>query len=253
MSKKLLEDICSIVRSCGEIIKNADREHIAIDEKTGLANFVTEYDKKIEAILRKELLALVPDARFIGEEGDQAEFDKEHKFFIVDPIDGTTNFIKDYRMSCISVALIEGGEAKIGVVYNPYSDEMFTAIAGEGAYCNGKRIHVSDEPLENGLVLFGAAPYYEELYEETFKRAFEYFKRGLDLRRSGSAAIDLCTIAAGRAELYFELRLYPWDHAAGSLMVKEAGGVVTTVDGEPLPYDRPSSVLATNKRIAKEL
>ncbi len=253
MSKKLLEDICTIVRSCGEIIKNADREHIAIDEKTGLANFVTEYDKKIEAILKKELLALVPDAKFIGEEGDQAEFDKKSKFFIVDPIDGTTNFIKDYRMSCISVALIEGGEARIGVVYNPYSDEMFTAIAGEGAFCNGKRIHVSEEPLENGLILFGAAPYYEELYEDSFKRAFEYFKKGLDVRRSGSAALDLCSIAAGRAELYFELRLYPWDHSAGALLVKEAGGIVTTVDGDAVPYDRPSSILATNKRIAKEL
>ena len=241
-----LESITQIVKNCGAIMLGADRRSLGINEKAGPANFVTEYDKKIENILREELLSLLPDAGFIGEEGEQALFSDKGRFFIVDPIDGTTNFIKDYKQSCISVALIEDGEASIGVVYNPYSDEMFTAQKGQGAFCNGKEIRVSRQPLENGIVLFGTSPYYEELNEESFKKAFDYFKKALDIRRSGSAALDLCSIAAGRAELYFELRLSPWDFAAGALLVKEAGGRVTTVDGQEITYDKPCSVLASN-------
>ena len=145
-------------------------------------------------------------------------------YLIVDPIDGTTNFIKDYHTSCISVGIINDGIKAAGVVYNPYLNEMYYAIKGEGAFLNDKRIHVSDEPLSNGIVLFGTSPYYEELNEKSFEMAFDYFKKALDIRRSGSAAIDLCSIAAGRAEVYFELRLSPWDYAAASLILTEAGG-----------------------------
>ena len=168
--------------------------------------------------------------------------------FIVDPIDGTTNFIKDYHVSAISVGLINDGRSYIGVVYNPYLDEMFTAERGKGAFLNGKPIHVSRNPLSEGIVLFGTAPYYEELSRKSFDLAYEYFRQALDIRRSGSAAIDLCSIAAGRAEVYFELRLSPWDYAAGSLIVEEAGGVVTTVDGGEITFERPCSVLAANGR-----
>ncbi len=244
---KTLEQICDVVKKCGEIMRNADRSHLEIDDKAGHANFVTEYDRKIEEILRKELLEILPDAGFIGEEGEQASFSDKGKFFIVDPIDGTTNFIKDYKQSCISVALIEDGQGKYAVIYNPYGDELFTAEAGAGAFCNGRPIRVSKQPLENGIILFGTAPYYEELNEKSFRMAYEYFRKGLDIRRSGSAALDLCAIAAGRAELYFELRLYPWDYAAGALIVKEAGGCVTTVEGGEITYDGPCSVLARNR------
>lgn len=244
---KELEDIIELVRECGEIIKNADRDSIEIDEKSGRANFVTDYDKRVQEALRDGLLIITPDAKFIGEEGETSGYSDKGKFYIVDPIDGTTNFIKDYHMSCISVGLIVDGKASKAVVFNPYLDEMFYAEAGEGAYLNGKRIHVSNEPLSNGVVLFGTSPYNSELSEKSFKMAYDYFKRALDIRRSGSAALDLCSVAAGRAELYFELILSPWDYAAGSLIVSEAGGIVTTVEGENIIYDKPCSVLARNK------
>ena len=138
------------------------------------------------------------------------------------------------------------GKVEIGIVYNPYLNEMFWAQRGKGAYCNDKRINVSNQPLNNGIVLFGTSLYYEELNEKTFEMAYEYFKQALDVRRSGSAALDLCSIAAGRAELFFELRLSPWDYAAGTLIVEEAGGVVTTVEGEAISFDKPCSVLARN-------
>ena len=124
---------------------------------------------------------------------------------------------------------------------------MFTAIRGHGAFCNGQRIHVSSEPLENGLVIFGTSPYNEELSERSFKLAYSYFKKSADVRRTGSAALDMCSVAAGRAELFFELSLSPWDYAAGALIVEEAGGIVTDIDGNALVYDRKSSILARNK------
>ena len=165
----------------------------------------------------------------------------------MDPIDGTTNFIKDYRMSCVSIGLIRNGKRYLGVVHNPYLDETFSAISGEGAYMNGNAIHVSSDDLENGVVLFGSSPYNTELAKASFKLAYEYFQKCLDIRRSGSAALDLCSIASGRAELYFELILSPWDFAAGALIVEEAGGIVTTVEGGALPCLEKSSVLARNK------
>jgi len=241
-----LNQICELVRKCGELIKNANRDELQIDSKAGHANFVTEYDKRVQDMLKAGLKEIAADVKFIGEEGEAQGFLDKGRFFIVDPIDGTTNFIKDYHMSCISVGLIEDGKGSKAVVYNPYLDEMFYAAKGLGAYCNGKRIHVSNQPLENGIVLFGTSPYNAELSEKSFETAYAYFKKALDIRRSGSAALDLCSIAAGRAELYFELILSPWDYAAGALIVEEAGGIVSDMDGNPIVYDRPCPVLARN-------
>ena len=243
----LVQKMINVVRKCGQVILDADRSAIEIDAKAGPANFVTEYDKKVQDMLEEKLIEIVPDAKFVGEEENSEKVTALGKYFVVDPIDGTTNFIKDYHVSCISVALIEDGKVEIGIVYNPYLDEMFWAKRGMGAYCNDVKIQVSNQPLSNGIVLFGSSPYYEELHEKSFKMAFHYFKQALDIRRSGSAALDLCSIAAGRAELYFELRLSPWDYAAGSLIVEEAGGIITTVEGEPVSLDKPCSVLARNK------
>ena len=240
------ETICSLVRDCGKLIRNAEREHIRIDEKSGPADFVTDYDKKVQDVLQRGLTDIIPDAHFIGEEGSTHPFSAKGKFFIVDPIDGTTNFIKDFHLSAISVALVVDGAIELGIVYNPYLDELFSARRGHGAFCNGKPIHVSSEPLENGIVIFGTSPYYEELREKSFKLAYEYHRRALDIRRTGSAALDLCCIAAGRAELFFELILSPWDYAAGALIVTEAGGIVTDADGRELSLEHKCSVVARN-------
>lgn len=238
------------VWECGAILRTADRGQAAVGEKAGHANFVTAYDKQVQRELRRRLTAAVPDAAFVGEEEDAHASIAHGPAFIVDPIDGTTNFIKDYHCSCISVGMTVDGAPQLGIVYNPYLDELFTAERGQGAYCNGRRIHVSEEPFANGLVLFGTSPYYEELAGKSFQMAYDYFSKALDIRRSGSAALDLCSIASGRAELYFELRLSPWDYAAGALIVEEAGGSVTTVEGGPIAFDRPCSIKATNGKIS---
>ena len=243
----ILNEIIVAAKECGQVMLQADRNNFGIKDKTGKANFVTAYDCKIQEMLQIKLAHILPEAEFLGEEEDCRINRKAEYIFVVDPIDGTTNFIKDYHMSCVSIGLIRNGKRYLGVVHNPYLDETFSAISGEGAYMNGNAIHVSSDDLENGVVLFGSSPYNTELAKASFELAYEYFQKCLDIRRSGSAALDLCSIASGRAELYFELILSPWDFAAGALIVEEAGGIVTTVEGDTLLCLEKSSVLARNK------
>lgn len=241
----IVKQIIEVVRECGQILVHADRTQAGTQIKHGQSNnLVTQYDKAVQEILRKKLLDIVPQAHFVGEEEDVHESIAMGDAFIVDPIDGTTNFVKDYKCSAISVAMTHDGIQEIGVVYQPYLDELFYAQRGKGAFCNGIPIHVSDKPLNQGLTLFGSASYYTELTDESFRLLRLCFDRSMDIRRSGSAAVDLCTIAAGRAELYFELRLQPWDYAAGALIVQEAGGTVTRVEGGDIDLKKPCSVLA---------
>ena len=245
----IVNEICALVKECGTVILKADREKMAIDIKSGVADLVTEYDKNIQTQLEIGLKKILPEAKFIGEEGSSDELTDEGYAFIVDPIDGTTNFVKDFHHSAISVALLKGKEVVAGVVYNPYLDEAFHAIKGEGAFCNGKKISVSSSPLEKSLILFGSSPYDKNLFPETIKIVSEYFYKALDIRRSGSAALDLCYVACGRADMFVELQVSPWDFAAGKLLIEEAGGIVTTLDGAPLSFDGKTSILAKNNVI----
>lgn len=246
----LLEQIKAVVRDCGQIMLHADRTQTETQVKFGQANnLVTAYDKRIQQILQEKLLEILPEAHFVGEEEDIHDSIAEGYAFIVDPIDGTTNFVKDYKCSVVSVAVTKDGAPYLGVIYNPYLEEMFCAQAGQGAFCNGQRIHVSEKPLEQGLTLFGAAPYYSDLTDETFRILRLCFDKSLDVRRSGSAAWDLCTIAAGRAELYYELRLQPWDYAAGTIIVQEAGGRVTDRNGNAVDLTVPCSVVAVGSNV----
>lgn len=247
---KLLSKIIEIVHECGEIMVSATDIERKIHQKAGKGNFVTDYDSRVQEALKGRLLGLVSDAAFLGEEDDMDCTDISKGYaFIVDPIDGTANFARGYNASCISVALAEDGFPVLGVVYNPYRKETYFAQRGKGAFLNGERIHASERTLENGLILFGTSPYYEELREKAFEIAFRYMSCGEDLRRSGSAALDLCMVASGRAEFFFELMLSPWDYAAGALLVEEAGGVVGDLQGNPLTYDRKQTMTARGPKV----
>lgn len=250
----LMEQVQQAARDCGQLVLNAERTGQMVSAKEGHANFVTVYDKKVQEELERRLLLLLPEAKFLGEEGPGLPEEMEKGYlYIVDPIDGTMNFIKDYKASSISICLVLDGERILGVIYNPYLDEMFYATKGGGAFVNGRPIHASRSPMENALILFGTSPYDGQLAKKSFEMAYQYFSKAADIRRSGSAAIDLCSIAAGRAELFFELKLHPWDFAAGSLIVEEAGGIVTTIEGGPVSISRPCSVLATGPDIRRQL
>ena len=251
-SEALIQGIEKIVRQCGAWMLAADRTKAHTESKEGHGNFVTFYDKQNQDYCSKELQKLLPGAVFVGEEEDIHAAIRKGYAFIVDPIDGTMNFIRDYKESCISVGLLKDGEPFIGVVYNPYLNEMFTAEKGCGAFLNGEPIHVSRNTLDNALVLFGTSPYYTELSGTTFALAHTLFLKANDIRRSGSAALDLCDIACGRADLFFEMRLSPWDHAAASIILQEAGGKITQFDGTAEIFNMPCQILARGKGIRDE-
>lgn len=249
----MLEQIKTAVIDSSRIMLEASDSEINTHAKTGHANFVTEYDSRMQKELFCRLAEILPEAKFMGEEDDASSaFTDKGYLFIVDPIDGTTNFIRQNHASSISVGLLKDGECVLGVIYNPYQKEMFYAEKGKGVFRNGAPIHVSGEPLSNGLLVFGTSPYYEELARPSFDTAYYYFRKCLDLRRSGSAAIDLCEIACGRAELFFELRLSPWDYAAGSLIVKEAGGSIYSCTQTALQFEKPQSIIACGKGLTVE-
>ena len=231
----------AVLRRAGEILLRA--EGIRAEEKTGRADLVTQFDRTIQDFLEKELLALCPQAGFLGEENEQAHLERR-QVFIVDPIDGTTNFTRDFRHSCISAALEIDGETQIGAVYNPYLDEMFSAEKGRGAFLNGRPLHASERDISHAIVLFGSSPYNHELAGRSFAAAQALFELGLDVRRTASAALDLCYIAAGRADVYFEYIISPWDHAAGHLIAREAGATVSQFDGSPVSNREKCSILA---------
>ena len=242
----MLEEVIEAARQAGRIMLEAEKMSMDVKEKTGYANFVTQYDMAVQENLRRALKKICPEADFLGEEGNDRP-EQTELVFIVDPIDGTTNFIHGYRHSAISIALAQNGKIEYGVVYNPYTEEVFSAARGRGAYRNGEPIHVSSRPMKEALICFGTSPYDPSLAEASFRLAKRLFDMAADIRRSGSAALDLCAIAAGQCEFDFELVLQPWDFAASSLMIEEAGGRISRLDGAPLRILEPNPVIAGNR------
>ncbi len=247
---KRIECLPSLLIEAGKIMISAHDAEGDVQVKPGTANFVTAYDVAVQTFLVTEIGKRIPEAVFLAEEqeNDMSVLQGEC-CFVIDPIDGTTNFIHDYRFSAISLAMLCRGRAVFGAVYNPYSGEMFTAEAGKGAWLNGKPIHVSEREAEQAAVAFGTSPYYkDELAQKTFSLAHTLFLCMGDLRRGGSAALDLAYLAAGRVDAFFEWRLSPWDFAAGMLLVSEAGGVVTDHTGAPPDLSAVHSVFAGNAK-----
>ncbi len=245
------EKIIEIVKEAGKIILSAHNQETTITIKEGKKNFVTKYDVAVQDFLFKELAKEFPEAEFVGEEGDN-NLESNSLRFIIDPIDGTTNFMQDYRCSCISVALCKENSTILGVVYNPYTNEVFSAEKDNGAFLNGEKIKVSDRPLSDGLALFGTSPYHPENTDETFALLRKVFDFSRDIRRSGSAAYDICTIACGRCEVFFEKSLQPWDIAAGALILKEAGGIALTYESKEINFSAPNDVVFANPKAYEE-
>ncbi len=202
----------------------------AILEK-GRNDFVTKYDFESQAMIQSILLAAHPDIGFLGEETAGAMNDE--RFWIVDPLDGTTNFIHGYPAVAVSIALWEGGDVVLGCAYDPLRDEIFESRRGAGASLNGSPIRVSEAvDLDRCLLGTGfpfSAPDHLEAYLATFR---DLFHRCRDIRRAGAAVLDLCHVACGRLDGFWELYLRPWDTAAGALIVREAGGAASDFFGE---------------------
>ena len=231
----ILSRIASAEREAAALMLHA--RGILAETKSGRRDVVTEYDRRVQALLMQRLTEAVPEARFFCEETPERDRLDSERLFIIDPIDGTMNFVHGFHHSCISVAYAERGEVQVGAVYNPYVDELFTAVRGQGACLNGRPIRVTDAGLAGSVVCFGTSPYDASLAPRTFALAQRIYGQSLDLRREGSAALDLCSVAAGRAGLYFELQTSLWDYAAGALLVREAGGICVRTDGSDFAQD----------------
>lgn len=241
----MINEIKKAAEQAGAIITGAQK--MEIHDKEGHANYVTNVDVEVQTFLKKKLLGLLPGSVFVGEEQENQKLD-DRPTWIVDPIDGTMNFCRGRELSAVSIALLEKKTPVLACIFQPYSKEMFTAQKNGGAFLNGRPIHVSEVEFEHAVVGVGTAPYRADLAEQGMKLALEFLKRTDDLRRCGSAAMDLAWVACGRQDIFFELSLSPWDVAAGALIVEEAGGAFLMPDCGAVQFERPAAVLATNRK-----
>ena len=206
---------------------------LSIETKSATIDLVTEVDRACEALIVEGLEANLPDDAILAEEGHGDDHDAAFRW-IIDPLDGTTNFAHGFPRFCVSIGVECRGERALGVVYDPLLDERFEAARGEGAWLGTRRLHVSNEPeLGRALVATGFA-YDVHLSDDDNLASFSnVVKAARGIRRDGSAALDLCYVAAGRLDAYWELKLHPWDVAAGFLIVEEAGGRLSNLEGGP--------------------
>ncbi|HEU6453623.1 MAG TPA: inositol monophosphatase family protein [Gemmatimonadaceae bacterium] len=208
------------------------------------ADFVSDVDTAAETIIRDTLGQLVPGSSVMGEELSPGSAPGEGTHFIVDPLDGTTNFLHGYPEYAVSIALVLDGTLAGGVVHNAVTGECFTAYIGGGAERNGSRISVSRNDDPSRALIGTGFPFRSFAHVKRYLRQFEEVSRATSgLRRAGSAALDLCDVACGRFDAFWELELSPWDFSAGVLIIREAGGIVSTLEGTDVPYT-PSSIVA---------
>lgn len=248
--KKFLTVARTLALKAGGIQKRACGKKFKIDFKgSGTNDLVTEIDKKCEAMITKELAKAFPDHGILGEEG--AKKNSGHDFtWIIDPVDGTTNFAHGHPYFAVSIGLAYQGAPIIGVVYAPLLNELYSAAQGQGAYLNDKKITVSiTKKLQFSLLSTGFTYKRRGINLPNFEH-FLYNTQGI--RRGGAASIDLCYVAAGRIDGYWELGLKPWDITAGVCILKEAGGRTTSMAGQKLDL-YAKNILATNGKIHKEM
>lgn len=223
---KILNTAQEAAFMAGKYLKGCFNQRTEVEYK-GEVDLVTENDKESQKIIYKIIKENFPHHSILGEENLNVEKDKE-LMWVIDPIDGTTNFTRTLPAFCVSIAFLKQGETHVGVVYIPLLDETFYAMQDSGAFLNKKRIHVSMEKEIGKSLLATGFPYDRRKAKINNVNHFNKFiVRALGIRRMGSAAIDLCYTAAGRFDGFWELKLQPWDTAAGFLIVKEAGGEVT--------------------------
>ncbi|HEY5095698.1 MAG TPA: inositol monophosphatase family protein [Candidatus Eremiobacteraceae bacterium] len=232
-------------RAAGALLRDMLGTHIHVRSKDVRSNLVTEADTRSEALIRTMIAEDFPDDSVLGEEGGASGGSGTGRW-IVDPLDGTTNFAHGYRCFCVSIAYEKDGALLAGAVYDPMADEMYKAERGAGASCDDKVLAVSPHAdLRDGLLVTGFPPLRDVGGIPNLEMMANFMRRAQAVRRDGSAALDLCYVAAGRFEGFWEAGLHAWDVAAGALIVAEAGGRVTDYSGKPLRVDC-GEMLASN-------
>jgi len=221
----------SIAREAGSLLMDYFHRHVKIEYK-GSADLVTIADRQSEALILDRIRRHFPGHDVMGEEGSRIETGSDYKWY-VDPLDGTTNFAHGYPVFCVSLAVEHHGVRIAGVVYDPTRDELFSAEKGSGAQLNGQPIHVSSIARLTECLVATGFPSHKRHQNPNIYFYHQLTLRSHGVRRAGSAALDLCSVAAGRFDGFWEFNLNPWDTAAGVLLVEEAGGRVTDFSGGP--------------------
>lgn len=238
----LLEEVIQIVRETASIIKDAP---FTVTEKTEAVNIVTSNDLLSQNYLIEKLGALLPGSGFYCEENGVNERDKKY-IWIIDPIDGTNNYARGIAECAISVALVKNNQVILGVVCSIFTDDVYYATAGGGAFWNGKPISASSNAFSYSILCTAMSLYKKEHAKVCDDIIFEAYMQCNDVRRFGSCAMELCYLAAGKCDLYFEIRVFPWDYAAGLLILQEAGGIIRELGDRELTLAAPSVVVAAN-------
>lgn len=245
--KELTNGVIAVAKEAGEFIRSQQQVVKSDDiEKKGEHDFVTYVDKNAEKMIVDGLSLIIPESGFIAEEGTS---DKKGEVYnwIVDPLDGTTNFINGISPFAVSIALQRSGKTILGVVYEISLDECFYAWEDGGAFMNGKTISTSSRDTFSRSLIATGFPYYDYSKTRDFLSTLEHFMRETSgVRRLGSAATDLAYVAAGRFDAFFEYSLKPWDVAAGAFIVEQAGGIVTDFRGEE-NYIHGKEIIASNR------
>lgn len=238
-----------LAREAGAIQRERYETAIRIDTKSASIDLVTEVDHACEALIIEGIHASRPDDAILAEEGGGEDTQGAEWRWIIDPLDGTMNYAHGYPRFCVSIGIERAGEPTLGIVYDPLLDECFSATGGEGATLNGRPIRVSDETeIGRSLLATGFAYDVHRSADDNVDHFAHFVKRARGLRRDGSAALDLCYVAAGRFDGFWELKLHPWDVAAGNLIVEEAGGRTSDFQGARSTGDGRQTV-ASNGRI----
>ena len=241
-------------RRAGNVIaKNYERRDDIQTSKKGINDYVTSVDKAAEAEIIEIIQKSYPDHTIISEERGALEGKDSDIQWVIDPLDGTTNFVKGLPHFSISIAIRVKNRTEVGVVYDPIRNELFTAVRGEGAKLNEVRLRVDSQNELNGAILATGFPFKQpNLMPTQFAIMNNLIDEAADFRRTGSAALDLCYVASGRVDGYFEMGLKPWDCAAGDLIVREAGGLVCDFNAGH-GYLRSGNIVAAPARILKEM
>ena len=239
---ELRDKVAALCCSVAEAIRYAP---FTVTEKTRPENIVTSSDIKSQRMLVRGLGEIIPGSTFFCEEEGICDRGGEY-VWIIDPIDGTTNFARGIEDCAISVGLLHRGEIIVGVVKSICREDCFTAVKGKGAELNGKPIRVSDRGFESGILCTAMSLYKKEFAKICSDIIFEAYSECNDVRRFGSAAMELCYLASGRCELYFEIRVFPWDCAAGILILEEAGGMARGLQDKPVDFSGPTVLIGAN-------
>ncbi len=239
-------------RAAGDYIARQVNNVPNLEVETKSTNdFVTQVDRQAEARIIDVLLKAYPDHSILAEESGTSG-DSEFQW-IIDPLDGTTNFLHGFPQFAVSIALAQNGRLQHAVIYDPIKQELFAASRGDGATLNNRRIRVTKIPSTQGALLGTGFPFRMKHHFPVFQAVFaEFFSQAADIRRAGSAALDLAYVAAGRLDGFWEIGLSPWDMAAGALIIREAGGLVGDFSGEDRYLDS-GNIVAANPRLFAEM